>query len=188
MKRPRIEGYAVISKEGMIAASDGHFPEHLKNPADHAFYMASLDKASAIVNGRHSAAGGEKEKQRRRIVLTRRVNMLAVDPANPNAILWNPGSTPFDEAWQRLRIEDGVLAVVGGTDVFGLFLTIGYDVFYLSRTDVSIPRGRPVFPGVGTRGTTPEEIMKKNGLVLRGTRMHDEATNCRVEEWGPAKR
>jgi dihydrofolate reductase len=185
MKRPRIEGYAVISKEGMIAASDGHFPEPLKIPADHAFYMASLDKASAIANGRHSAEGGEKEKLRRRIVLTRRTNMLAVDPANPNAILWNPGSTPFDEAWQRLRIDDGVLAVVGGTDVFGLFLTIGYDTFYLSKTDVSIPRGRPVFPGVGTRGVTPEEIMKKNGLVLRSTRMLDEAANCRVEEWGP---
>jgi hypothetical protein len=185
MKRPRIEGYAVISLEGMIAASDGHFPDNLKNPADHQFYMDSLDKASAIANGRHSAEGGEKEKLRRRIVLTRRVNLPTIDPDNANAILWNPGSTPFDEAWQRLRIDEGVLAVVGGTDVFGLFLTFGYDAFYLSRTDVSIPRVRPVFPGVGTRGTTPEEIMKKNGLVLRDTRMLDEAANCRVEEWGP---
>ena len=185
MKRPRIEGYAVISREGMIAASDGHFPEPLKILADQEFYMASLDKASAIANGRHSAEGGEKEKLRRRIVLTRRVNMVTTDPTNPNAILWNPGSTPFDEAWQRLRIDGGVLAVVGGTDVFGLFLSIGYDAFYLSRTDVSIPRGRPVFPGVGTRGVTPEEIMKKNGLSLRGTRMLDPSVNCRVEEWGP---
>ncbi len=185
MKRPRIEGYAVISREGMIAASDGHFPEALKIPADQEFYMTSLDKASAIANGRHSAEGGEKEKLRRRIMLTRRVNMVTTDPGNPNAILWNPGSTPFDEAWQRLRIDGGVLAVVGGTDVFGLFLSIGYDAFYLSRTDVSIPRGRPVFPGVGTRGVTPEEIMKKNGLALRATRMLDPETNTRVEEWGP---
>jgi hypothetical protein len=50
---------------------------------------------------------------------------------------------------------------------------------------VSIPRGRPVFPGVGTRGVTSEDIMKKNGLVLRDTRMLDESVNCRVEEWGP---
>jgi dihydrofolate reductase len=187
MKRPRIEGYAVISREGMIAASDGHFPEALKVPADHQFYMESLDHADAIANGRHSAEGGEKEKLRRRIVLTRRVNMLTVDPANPNAILWNPGSTPFEEAWQRLHTDDGVLAVVGGTDVFGLFLSIGYDTFYLTKTDISIPRGRPVFPGVGTRGVTPEDVMKKHGLALRGTRMLDAAVNCRVEEWGPAK-
>jgi dihydrofolate reductase len=185
MKRPRIEGYAIISREGMIAASDGHFPEHLKNPADHAFYMASLDKASAIANGRHSAEGGEKEKLRRRLLLTRRITMPTVDPANPNVLLWNPGGTTFDEAWQHMRIDGGVLAVVGGTDVFGLFLAIGYDAFYLTRTEASVPRGRAVFPGVGTRGTTPEEIMQKNSLVLRGTRMLDEAVNCRVEEWGP---
>ena len=170
----------------MIAASDGHFPDVLKIPADHEFYQRSLEHADAIVNGRHSAEGGEKEKLRRRIVLTRRVNMLAPHPDNPNAILWNPGSTPFDEAWQRLHIDGGVLAVVGGTDVFGVFLTIGYDAFYLTRTEVSIPRGRPVFPGVGTRGVTAEEIMKKNGLVLRGTKMLDPQTNTRVEEWGPA--
>jgi len=184
VKRPRIEGYAVISREGMIAASDGHFPDKLKIPADHQFYQDSLDHADAIANGRHSAEGGEKEKLRRRIVLTRRVNQPTVDQANPNAILWNPGSTPFDEAWQRLRIDNGVLAVVGGTDVFGLFLSIGYDAFYLTRTEVSIPRGRPVFPGVG-KDATSEEIMGKHGLVLRGTRMLDASVNCRVEEWGP---
>jgi len=69
--------------------------------------------------------------------------------------------------------------------VFGLFLGIGYDAFYLSRTDGSVPRGRPVFPGVGTNGVTPAEVMSKFDLVLRDTRMLDEATNTYVEEWGP---
>ena len=32
-RRPRIEGYAVISTEGMIATSDGSFPEPIKIPA-----------------------------------------------------------------------------------------------------------------------------------------------------------
>jgi len=183
-KRPRIEGYAVISKEGMIARSDGSFPEEIKIPADHEFYQSSLDRAAAVANGRHSAEGGPKEKLRRRIILTRRINGVVPDPKNSQAILWNPGSAPFEEAWQRLGIADGILAVVGGTDVFGLFLGIGYDAFFLSRTDASIPRGRPVFPGVG-KGVTPEEIMKKYGLVLRDTRMLDPDTNPRVEEWGP---
>src|SRR5260370_18878391 len=150
----------------MIAASDGHFPEALKIPADHQFYMDSLDHAAAIANGRHSAEGGDKEKLRRRIVLTRRVNVPTVDPNNPNAVLWNPGSAPFEEAWQHLHSDDGVLAVVGGTDVFGLFLSIGYDVFYLTLTDVSIPRCRAVFPGVSKNVTPPEDVMKKSGLVL----------------------
>jgi dihydrofolate reductase len=184
VKRPRIEGYAVISREGMIATSDGKFPEEIKIPADHKFYQDSVDAASAVANGRHSAEGGEKERLRRRIVLTRRVDRLVPDPNNPKAILWNPGSTPFEEAWQRLGIEEGILAVVGGTDVFGLFLTIGYDTFYLSRTDASVPRGRPVFPGVG-KGVTAEEVMTKGGLVLRDTRLLDASTNTRVEAWVP---
>lgn len=184
MKRPRIEGYAVISAEGMIATADGKFPEEIKIPADHEFYQHSVAAASAVANGRHSAEGGIGEKHRKRIILTRRVDVLTPDPDNPNAILWNPGSTPFEEAWARLGIDGGTLAVVGGTDTFGLFLSIGYDTFYLTRTDASVPRGRPVFPGVGTT-TTAEEVMRKHGLVHKSTRMLDASVNCRVEEWVP---
>lgn len=46
--RPRIEGYAIISSEGMIAASDGSFPENLKIPADSKFYQDSMARASVI--------------------------------------------------------------------------------------------------------------------------------------------
>jgi len=182
MKRPRIEGYAVISREGMIATSDGKFPEQIKIPADHKFYQDSVAAASAVANGRHSAEGGIGEKDRRRIILTRRVNTLTPDPNNPKAIQWNPATAPFEEAWARLGIQDGVLAVVGGTETFGLFLTIGYDVFYLTRTEASVPRGRPVFPGVGKIAMV-EQAMTKGGLVLKGTRMLDASVNCRVEEW-----
>ncbi|HYD08168.1 MAG TPA: hypothetical protein VEC60_20710, partial [Reyranella sp.] len=56
------------------------------------------------------------------------------------------------------------------------------DVFYLTKTDASVPRGRPVFPGVGTT-MTAEEAMARHGLVLKGTRMLDASVNCRVEEW-----
>ncbi|MBL0899978.1 MAG: dihydrofolate reductase [Reyranella sp.] len=183
-KRPRIEGFAIVSREGMIAGSDASFPEVLKIPADQEFYQASLDRAAAVANGRHSAEGGPKEAARRRIVLTRRVERVVVDPANPNAVLWNPATAPFEEAWLKLGAPDGTLAVVGGTDVFGLFLNIGYDAFFLTRSQASVPRGRPVFPGVG-RQATPEQVMERHGLMLRGTRMLDEATGTRLEEWGP---
>lgn len=182
--RPRIEGYAVVSREGMIAAGDGSFPEHLKIPADQEFYQQSLDQSSAVASGRHSAEGGPTAQARKRIILTRRVQRIIRDPHNPNAILWNPATASFDEAWQKLGIENGILAVVGGTDVFGLFLTIGYDAFFLSRALVDVPGGRPVFPGVGT--TLPmEEPLKQHGLVLKDTRMLDPVTNTVVEEWGP---
>src|SRR5690349_1727012 len=88
-KRPRIEGYAIVSREGMIAKSDGSFPEELKIPADQEFYQESLDRASAVANGRHSAEGGPKEKSRKRIILSRQVHRIVHDPRNANAILWN---------------------------------------------------------------------------------------------------
>src|SRR5690348_8758311 len=107
-KRPRIEGYAVISKEGMIAASDGSFPDVIKIPADHEFYQSSVDRASAVANGAHSAEGGPKENERKRIRLTRKVTRLMIDPKNANVILWNPATASFDEAWQKLNISEGV--------------------------------------------------------------------------------
>lgn len=183
-QRPRIEGYAVISREGMIATADGRFPDEIRIPADHRFYQAAVDRASAIANGRHSAEGGEKEKLRHRLVLTRRVDRLVPDPGNPRVLLWNPAATPFDEAWARLAITNGTLAVVGGTDVFQLFQAIGYDAFYLTRTTASVPGGRPVFPGVGTLATV-EEVMARHGLTLRSTRLLDAATGTIVEEWVP---
>src|SRR5260370_15050709 len=155
-KRPRIEGYAIVSRGGMIAKSDGSSPEELKTPADQQFYKASPERASAVANGRHSAEGGPREQTRKRILLTRRVQRLVVDPDNPNVVQWNPGTASFDEAWHRLGIEDGILAGVGGTGVFALFLSIGYDAFFLSRTPASNPPRPPVFPGGGNGAAVPE--------------------------------
>lgn len=180
--RPRIEGYAIVSNEGMIATSEGAFPENLKIPADQEFYQQSMDRASAIANGRYSSEGGPKAPMRRRIVLTRKVNGVAMDPDNANAVLWNPGSASFEEAWRKLGLPGGTLAVSGGTEPFGVFLDVGYDTFFLTRTDADVPHGRPVFPGVGN-GVTAEEILEKHGMVLRQTRMLDAATHTRVEKW-----
>lgn len=180
--RPRIEGYAIISNEGMIAAADGSFPENLKIPADQKFYQDSMDRASVIANGRNSSEGGPKAPARRRIVLTRKIAGAIVDPDNANAVLWNPASASFEEAWQKLDLPGGTLAVSGGTEPFGLFLDLGYDSFFLTRTEASVPQGRPVFPGVGAHAT-PEEMLEARGMVLRETRVLDVATNTRVAEW-----
>jgi len=112
-RRPRIEGYAV-SRRKDDRDSDGLFPEEIKNPADHKFYMDAVAAASAVANGAHSAEGGPNEKDRKRLRLTRQVTRLMPDPKNANVTLWNPATAPFDEAWAHLRIDGGTLAVVGG--------------------------------------------------------------------------
>ena len=72
-----------------------------------------------------------------------------------------------------------MLAVVGGTEVFGLFLEMGYDDFFLSRAEDDVPDGRPVFPG----DLPPEEALKRSGMVLKETRVLDQASNTVVEHW-----
>src|SRR5260370_36198158 len=124
---PGIEGYAVVWREGMTAKPDGSFPEELKTPADQQFYQESLERASAVANGRHSAEGGPREKARKRILLTRRVQRLIVDPDNPNVVQWNPGTASFDEAWHRLGMGDGRLAGGGGTAGVAARPTSGHD-------------------------------------------------------------
>ncbi len=179
--KPRIEGYAIVSKEGMIAEADGSFPKPIEIPADQQHYRSSLARAGGVVNGRHSAEGGPHEAARKRLVLTRRIPSLAPDPVKPNVVLWNPGGASFEEAWKRLGAS-GTAAVVGGTEVFGLFLDIGYDAFYLSVAGASVPNGRPVFPGVGN-GVAPQEPLRQRGYKLRSSRVLDAATNTILEEW-----
>jgi dihydrofolate reductase len=88
----------------------------------------------------------------------------------------------FEEAWRKLKLPGDTLAVSGGTEPFGVFLEVGYDSCFLTRTDANVPHGRPVFPAVGN-GVTAKEILEKHGMVLRETRMLDAATHTRVEEW-----
>lgn len=183
MARPdRIEGYAIISADGMLAEADGVMPLQLKIEADQQFFHGSLDRADALVHGRHSHEGGPNAKARKRLIVTRRVPAVAHHPDNPNAILWNPAGATFEQAWRALGIRGGVLAVIGGTDVFGLFLDIGYDVFHLTRANrANLPNGRPVFPEVP--GRSPEDVLRSHGLVPGEKQMLDPGQDVTLVTW-----
>jgi hypothetical protein len=113
-----IEGYAIVSADCMIADADGTM-DALKFEVDQQFFVASLDAAAAVVHGRHSAEGRLGAARRHRLILTCRIAALARDPRNSRALLWNPAGASFEDAWCALDAPDGVLAVIGGTDVFG---------------------------------------------------------------------
>jgi hypothetical protein len=160
----RIEGYAIASADGMIADATGLMPDSLKIEADQRFYLEALDRVAVVAHGRLSHECQPDSHTRRRLILTRRVADLAPDPDNPNARLWNPAGATLAEACAAVGCEGGTLAIAGGTEVFSLFLKIGYDDFYLARAvEVRLPGGVPVFCQ-GRFGQPPEDVLRDAGL------------------------
>src|SRR5262245_21860458 len=129
----RIEGYAIVSADGMLADRDRHVPDGLKIEADQRFFEQALDHVDLVVHGRHSHEQQARSDERPRLVLTHTVAAVAPHPSLPKAISWNPARVSFAEACKAIGVDRGVVAVIGGTDVFGLFLDIGFDAFHLSH-------------------------------------------------------
>jgi dihydrofolate reductase len=183
MARPdRIEGLAIISADGMIADASGMQPTALKLEADQRFFHDTLDAATALVHGRNSAEGGPRMANRRRLVLTRTVAGLLPDPQNDRAVRWNPAGATLEQAWNALGLSGGSLAVIGGTEPFGLFLEIGYDAFHLSRAShAKLSGGRPVFPGIPPQ--SPEDLLAQHGLKPGPTRVLDQSAGLTMVTW-----
>jgi hypothetical protein len=166
----------------MIADWAGHMPDALKVETDQRFFESSLDRVEAVVQGRHSHEGQTNSPRRRRLILTRRVSGIEQDPENPMARLWNPAGASFAAACAALGVDGGTVAVMGGTDVFGHFLDIGYDTFNLSRANrVRLPGGRPVFPQVPAR--TPEDVLASHGLHPGERRVLDVQADASLVTW-----
>ncbi|HEV2957267.1 MAG TPA: dihydrofolate reductase [Xanthobacteraceae bacterium] len=178
----RTEGFAIVASDGMLADRAGHMPDALKIEADQRFFATSLDRVEAVVHGRHSHEGQPNSPRRRRLIVTRRISGIEADPDNPMARLWNPAGASFSAACAALGVERGTVAVIGGTDVFGLFLDIGYDAFHLSRANkVRLPGGRPVFPQVPAQ--TPEAVLADHGLSAGERRVLDAQADASLVTW-----
>ena len=144
----RIEGYVIVSADGMLADAGHVMPDALKFAGDAAFFNAGLDRADLIVHGRNSEEGHPNSPKRKRIILSRTIERLAGDPDNPNATLWNPAGASFEAACEAAGVTAGTAAIIGGPIVFGMFMD-RYDTFYLSEAPhVRLPDGEPCFPGV----------------------------------------
>jgi dihydrofolate reductase len=176
-----IEGYAIVSEDGMIANAAGIMPDALKLEGDRRFFENGLDGVVAVVHGRHSGEEQPHSHLRRRLILTRRTPALAADPSNKKALFWNPAGASFEEALAALGTPDGRVGVIGGTGVFGIFLG-RYDIFHLSRVPgVRLPGGRPVFPGVPAR--SPEEVLASHDLQRGERQVLDPARDLVAVAW-----
>ncbi|MBX9826816.1 MAG: dihydrofolate reductase [Xanthobacteraceae bacterium] len=177
----RIEGLAIVSADGMIADAQGVQPASLRLEADQQYFRRHLDRAAALVHGRHSGEGSPDAALRRRLILTRQIAGLAPDPQNPRALHWNPASASLEEAWNALGLSGGMLAVIGGTEPFGVFLE-RYDAFHLTcATRARLPGGRPVFPGIPP--ATPESLLAQSGLRPEPMRDLDAAAGLTLTLW-----
>lgn len=177
-RRLRIHGHAVVSADGMIADSGGDMPPGLRHDAEWQLFQAALDAAVLVVLGR---LGHERHANpgRRRLVLTRAVTVdLVPDAGDPLALLWNPFALPFARVLEALHLEQGDIAVVGGTGVFDFFLP-AYDVFALSEVhDCVLPGGTPCFSG-----GHPRLVLAASGLVPARPQMLDVAAGVTRTAW-----
>ncbi len=149
--------------------------------ADQQFFERGLDGVDVVVHGRHSHERQPHSHLRRRLILTRQVPAIASDPTNSKALLWNPAGAPFEHALAELGASNGSVGIIGGTDVFGIFLD-RYDVFHLSRVPaVRLPGGRPVFPEVPAR--TPEDVLASHGLDIGRRQVLDPVAGLSVVSW-----
>ena len=177
----RIDGYVIVSADGMLANAARVMPDDLKFEADKQFFAAALDHADLIVHGRNSYEDQPNSPRRKRIILTRTVGEIAPDPFNAKATLWNPAGASFEAACNFAGVDSGTAAIIGGPVVFGMFMD-RYDTFWLSRApQVRLPGGEPCFPGVPDR--SPEQILAAHGLEAGKTQILDAAHGVSVTPW-----
>ncbi len=181
MTAPLIEGYVIVSADGMLAGADHVMPDQLKFEGDKQFFTSALDRADLIVHGRHSYEDQPNSPQRNRIIVTRTINAVAPDPSNPKATLWNPAGAPFEAACDQSGVRSGTIAIIGGPVIFAMFLD-GYDTFWLSQAPgVQLPGGEACFPGVPRK--TPQEILTAHGLRAGEAQILDRTHGVTVTPW-----
>jgi len=177
----RIEGYVIVSADGMLANADHVMPIELKFDGDKKFFTAALDRASLIVHGRHSYEDQPNSPRRKRIVVSRSIGAIAPDLSNPKATLWNPAGASFEAACDFAGVRAGTVAIIGGPNVFGMFMD-RYDTFWLSQAPrVRLHGGEPCFPGVPAH--SPQDILAAHGLRAGEAKILDPANGVTVTPW-----
>jgi hypothetical protein len=177
----RIDGYVIVSADGMLANADRVMPAGLKFEGDKRFFTSALDSSDLIVHGRNSFEDQPNSPKRKRIIATRQTGAVASDPSNPRATLWNPSGAPFEAACEHAGVRSGTIAVIGGPVIFEMFMD-RYDTFWLSLAPrVTLPGGEPCFPGVPAR--SPQEILSAHGLEAGKAVILDPDHDVSVTPW-----
>jgi hypothetical protein len=166
----------------MTVSIDGLMPNSLKFQPDLEFLDQALDAAALLVHGRKSHEAQGNSASRRRLLLTRSAGPFSTIPVEPNVWPWNPGVTPFSHVRRALGIESGVVAILGGTAAYDMFLPL-YARFHLSRAGkVALPGGVPVFSAV-REGRPPQDVLHAAGLALVAEYTLDKDCDLHQQTW-----
>jgi hypothetical protein len=181
MPNLRIEGYVIVSGDGMLANAAHVMPDELKFEGDKQFFTAALDHSDLIVHGRNSYEDQPNSPLRKRLVLTRGIAAIEPDSLNSKATRWNPAGASFEQACDFAGVRSGRVAVIGGPGIFAMFMD-RYDTFWLSQaTRVRVPGGEACFPGVPDR--SPQQILAAHGLRAGEPQILDAAADVIVTPW-----
>ena len=81
-----------------------------------------------VVHGRNAHENQPQSSQRRRFA-TRKIGSIAEAPNQPQALLWNPAGLSLEKAAEILGVWHGTAAILGGTEIFSLFLPAAMTCF-----------------------------------------------------------
>lgn len=95
----------------MLADAQHVMPDSLKFEGDKLFFEQALDRVDLIVHGRNSHEQQTNSPKRKRLILTRKIKALTVDPEQPKATLWNPDHAAFEEACAFAGVTAGTIAI-----------------------------------------------------------------------------
>lgn len=175
-----IRGYAIVSDDDKIAASDGLTPVSMRNDKDWDYYQRSLNGADIVVLARRSHEAEPNVRNHRRLVLSREAAGLE---RRPDAWWWNPERTGWPDVATELLPSGGIIAVSGGQVAFDLFLTIGFAEFHMSRAHgVMLPGGRAVFSACDS-GLKAETVLSQAGLHLAEKIPLDPSQGVEMNVW-----
>ena len=177
----KVEGFVIVSADGRLADATNQQPDALRFKADHRFFVDGLKRAALVVHGRNSGDGDPRERVRRRLIVTRSVAALAAADDIPQAVYWNPAGASFEAATDAAGITEGSAAIIGGPDVYSLFLD-RYDVFWLSEAHrVRLPDGQPCFPGDPAKSA--HDVLASYGMKPSETLVLDAENDVTVTAW-----
>jgi dihydrofolate reductase len=177
----QIEGFAIVSEDGMVADANGVMPSGLIIEADQKFLSDGLDRVDFLVHGRHSHEHQPPSGRRHRLIASRTIEAIERSDEHPNALLWNPAGVSLEEAAEMLGISQGKAAILGGPEIYRLFLP-RFDVFHLSRVaGLKVAGGRPLFQNAGP--SSPEATLTANGLIDIAKRHLDAGRRVTLTTW-----